>query len=79
MMLAFVRWLAAWALESIAGDSIFANTLRASRTKSVAEYWALTRKRDDFVKQWYQEVWSEALGLDGIIAPVQAVPQLPHG
>lgn len=78
-MLAFVRWLAAWALERIVGDKIFADTLRASRTKSVGEYWALTRKRDDFIKQWYQEVWNEALGLDGIIAPVQAVPQLPHG
>ena len=61
------------------GDKIFADTLRASKAKSVAEYWALTRKRDDFTKAWYQEVWNEALGLDGVIAPVQALPQLPHG
>ncbi|TEB29057.1 amidase [Coprinellus micaceus] len=76
---AFVRSFAGWAIESVVGDKIFADTLRASTAKSVGEYWALTSERDDFTKEWYQEVWNDTLSLDGVLAPVQALPQLPHG
>jgi hypothetical protein len=53
--------------------------LHVSREKSVSEYWSLTQQRDEFIKEWQDQVWDEKLGLDGIIAPVHAVPQLPHG
>lgn len=75
----FLRWLAGWALETIGGDPIFAETLRSSRKRTVAEYYAVCKKRNEFVQQWYADIWSEERGLDGIIGPVQAVPQLPHG
>ncbi|TEB18654.1 general amidase [Coprinellus micaceus] len=75
----FVRWLATWVLDKITGDSIFTGMLHVSREKSVSEYWSLTQQRDEFIKEWQDQVWDEKLGLDGIIAPVHAVPQLPHG
>ncbi|KAJ2923905.1 hypothetical protein H1R20_g13191, partial [Candolleomyces eurysporus] len=74
----FVRSIAGWVLESIVGDKIFASALRASRAKSVTEYWALASQRDAFIRDWYSQVWDK-YSLDGIIGPVQAVPQLPHG
>uniref|UniRef100_A0A8H7XRN7 amidase n=1 Tax=Psilocybe cubensis TaxID=181762 RepID=A0A8H7XRN7_PSICU len=73
-----VRSFAAWILETFVGDKIFAETIRASRAKTVAEYWKLIHQRNECVKKFYEAVW-KAHGFDSIIAPVQALPQLPHG
>lgn len=68
-----------WIIQNVAGDSVFAGTFAASKRISVTEYWALNKKRDEYTRRWSEQMWSEALGLDGIICPVQAIPQLPHG
>ncbi|TFK32784.1 amidase signature domain-containing protein, partial [Crucibulum laeve] len=73
-----IRSAAAWLIERIWGDKLFADTIRVSRVKPVHEYAELVAQRNEYAKSFYQLMWDE-LKLDGIIAPVQAVPQLPHG
>ncbi|KAL6300010.1 amidase [Sparassis latifolia] len=72
------RSLAVWIISTFFGDDIFARCMRMSRTRSVAEYWQLVAKRDVYKQLFYDEVW-EKHQLDGIIAPVQALPQAQHG
>lgn len=52
--------------------------LRASRYKSVAEHTEYAHQKQVYDALFYREVW-DALGFDAIIAPVQAVPVIPHG
>ncbi|KDR65722.1 hypothetical protein GALMADRAFT_260127 [Galerina marginata CBS 339.88] len=73
-----VRTFAAWILESFMGDKMFADNLRVAKAKSVTDYWKLNAQRDEYAQMFYEKVWSE-YGVDNIIAPVQAIPQLPHG
>ncbi|KAF9453524.1 amidase signature enzyme [Macrolepiota fuliginosa MF-IS2] len=73
-----VRSLLAWIVEHALGDEYFAEGLRVVRPKSVQEYTQLVAERDNFTSNFYKEVW-EKYGIDGIIAPVQPIPQLPHG
>lgn len=73
-----LRDIAAWIVETFLHDKIFADALRAAKNKTVREYWALAAERDRFVKNFDEEVWDK-FEIDGIIAPVQALPQLPHG
>ncbi|KAG5647829.1 hypothetical protein DXG03_007753 [Asterophora parasitica] len=75
---AFIRNFAAWVLETVLGDSIFATSVRAAKVSTVREYTELVAQREDFIKFFRKEVWDKH-GFDGIIAPVQALPQLPHG
>ncbi|KAH6916170.1 amidase [Coprinopsis sp. MPI-PUGE-AT-0042] len=75
---AFVRGILSWIVESIVGDKIFANVMRMAGVKGVGEYWSFAAKRDRFALE-FQEKTFKKLGLDGIICPVQALPQLPHG
>lgn len=74
----FVRSFAAWVIETFFGDTMYANGIRSARVKTVTEYWHFTAKRDEFIRKFYDEVWIK-YGLDGIIAPTQALPQLRHG
>jgi Asp-tRNA(Asn)/Glu-tRNA(Gln) amidotransferase A subunit family amidase len=74
----FLRAIAGWVFETLMGDKHFANALRQVRVKSVNEFWKLTAERDDYILAWHKEVW-EKHKFDGIIAPVQALPQLLHG
>ncbi|KII87208.1 hypothetical protein PLICRDRAFT_113002 [Plicaturopsis crispa FD-325 SS-3] len=74
----FLRSMASWVIRSLLGDSLFAGVLGASRVKPVAEFVEWCSRRDDYKKLWYKEVWGEH-NFDGIIAPVQAVPCIPHG
>ncbi|KAF9054357.1 amidase [Panaeolus papilionaceus] len=73
-----LRNFAAWTIETFFGDKIFADTMRCSRKKPVADYWDLSAQKGEFVKRFYEHVWDK-YNFDGIIAPVQALPQLPHG
>jgi len=82
-------------METFFKDTLFSGTLRMSKEKSVGEYWKLLSQKQTYVDRFYQEVrkvqtqafctavtaqqiW-DGQGFDSIIAPVQAVPQLPHG
>ncbi|KAJ3510734.1 hypothetical protein NLJ89_g4506 [Agrocybe chaxingu] len=73
-----IRTLATWVMEALWGDKIFANTVRVTKAKSVTEYWKLLSEKGAYVRRFNEEVW-EKHGFDSIIAPVQALPQLPHG
>ncbi|PPQ65493.1 hypothetical protein CVT26_000133 [Gymnopilus dilepis] len=73
-----VRVFAAWVLETYLGDKIFAEAIRVTKSKSVTEYWKLIYQKEQYIQRFYQEIWNTQ-GFDSIIAPVQAIPQLPHG
>jgi len=73
-----VRIFASWVLETFMGDELFAEALRVTKAKSVTDYWKLISQKEQYVQRFYEEVWN-AQGFDSIIAPVQALPQLPHG
>lgn len=94
MIIGFVRSIASWLLDTFVGDSTFTTMLRASRYKSVQEYVASSEQKNKYEKLFYEEVrllllwhlqWTnmaqvwDKQAFDGIIAPVQAVPAIPHG
>ncbi|KZS94601.1 amidase signature enzyme [Sistotremastrum niveocremeum HHB9708] len=73
----FIRWLAIKVVLAIKGDTVFTEGLSNSRVKSVREFWGLAKQRNEFNKAWNVAVWDHH-AFDGIIAPVQASPALPH-
>ncbi|EMD38846.1 hypothetical protein CERSUDRAFT_104159 [Gelatoporia subvermispora B] len=73
----WVRSLCDWAVRAAYNDHIFARIVRAARKKSVYEFWQWTDMRDKYRELFYREVWDKH-ELDGIIAPVQAIPALPN-
>jgi hypothetical protein len=81
----FLRATLAWVMDTIIGDTQFATLMRGGRPKSVAEFYEVTKERNQLTRRLYAEVWNnkaivgEEGGLDGIIAPVQAMPTVPHG
>ncbi|PPQ63300.1 hypothetical protein CVT24_006745 [Panaeolus cyanescens] len=75
---AALRAFAVWAIETFIGDKIFSDTMRYSRKKGVSEYWNLVAQKHEYTRKFYEKVWDK-YNFDGIIAPVQALPQLPHG
>jgi hypothetical protein len=75
------RWLRltlSWVIENVVGDRTFATLARDARPKSVAEYLQLTVKRKALGHRMKSEIWDKH-GLDAVIAPVQAMPTIPHG
>ncbi|EJD07629.1 amidase signature enzyme [Fomitiporia mediterranea MF3/22] len=74
----FVRAIAAWVARTFLHDEVFASCLESSRVKSTKEFFDTVAKRTELRKRWYEQVW-ENFKFDGIIAPTQAVPALPHG
>ncbi|KIM69363.1 hypothetical protein SCLCIDRAFT_102685 [Scleroderma citrinum Foug A] len=74
----FVRNLMCWGIKTFYGDSIFPRFFNQARTKSVVEYCEIVNQRNKVADAWYKEVWGEHQ-FDGIIAPVQALPVIPHG
>ncbi|KAL5536849.1 hypothetical protein ACEPAF_672 [Sanghuangporus sanghuang] len=74
----FIRNLATWIVRNLLHDDFFANCIDNARVKSVNEFYASIAKRDRLRKCWYEEVWQK-YKFDGIIAPVQATPAVPHG
>ncbi|KAI8996557.1 amidase signature enzyme [Trametes punicea] len=74
----WLRNSCAWLISKLYKDEVFPDTMRATYGKSVEEYHRWVRERDDFTRMFYREVWDK-YGFDGIIAPVLAMPGLPHG
>jgi len=74
----FVRYLVGWAARTFLGDPFFERVFLNSRERSVKEYWAVTKDRDEYSKLFFSEVWDKH-GFDGIICPVNALPTIPHG
>ncbi|KAF8817567.1 amidase [Phlegmacium glaucopus] len=73
-----VRTFAAWILETFWHDKLFADTVRIAKSKSVHDYWKLISEKNAYTKRFYETVLDKH-GFDSIIAPVQALPQVPHG
>jgi len=74
----FVRSIASWIIEKAMGDSMFATLMRASKYSSVREFNEYAHQKKQYEKLFHEEVWDK-MQFDGIIAPVQALPALPHG
>ncbi|KAF8733457.1 hypothetical protein AX14_003820 [Amanita brunnescens Koide BX004] len=74
----FLRSFMAWLLEKFAGDKIFAEVLRNACVKPMEKYMKLCEERNKYNKMFYDEVY-EKHELNCLIAPVQAMPQVPHG
>lgn len=73
-----IRAVAGWVITNVLGDAYFASLLALARAKPVKEFWQWTAERDAYGRDFYDNVWDKH-SLDGIIAPVIATPQLPHG
>ncbi|KAJ3553614.1 hypothetical protein NM688_g3512 [Phlebia brevispora] len=76
-MFGWLRSLASWIVSTVLGDTIFGNILYGARTRSVDEYWKATEEAREYARMFNREVW-EKHEFDGIIAPVQSLPALPH-
>lgn len=74
----FVRKLACWIAKTFLGDSLFSQLFSLAREKSVTEFTDLTDQRNEITAAWYEQIWDK-YGFDGIIAPVQSLPVIPHG
>nr|VWO94633.1 Indoleacetamide hydrolase (IAH) (EC (Indole-3-acetamide hydrolase) [Ganoderma boninense] len=79
----WVRNGAAWMLARFVKDDKLPGTVRAAGTKSVQEFHKWVSQRDEYalliiVLDVVVQVWDKH-GFDGILAPVLALPALPHG
>jgi len=74
----FLRPFASWIISFFLKDEQFASAVNSTGVKSVREYLRWVARRDKYNAKFYEEVWNKHQ-LDGIIAPVLAIPQLPTG
>lgn len=74
----FVRKIMCFVAQTFIGDRMFPRFFSQARTKSVLEFCEYTNRRNEVEEAWYKEVW-DTYQFDGIIAPVQALPVIPHG
>ncbi|KAE8224081.1 hypothetical protein CF319_g2977 [Tilletia indica] len=58
-------------------DPRIAMVMTAPGRKNALEYQNWVEKKHDFIGQWKKDVW-DGMDLDGIIAPVHAIPALHH-
>ncbi|EKM49959.1 uncharacterized protein PHACADRAFT_264416 [Phanerochaete carnosa HHB-10118-sp] len=73
----WARSLVSWILRHPMGDTVFADIMSICKPVSVDEFWSTIDQQKDYVRKFYKEVW-EKYEFDGIIAPVLAIPPLPH-
>ncbi|CAD6892028.1 unnamed protein product [Tilletia laevis] len=73
----FVYRIIAFICKWVLRDRRLAMIMKAPGQKSALEYQRWVAKKQDFIGEWREQVW-DGMGLDGIIAPVHAVPALHH-
>ncbi|KAI9440853.1 amidase [Lactarius indigo] len=73
----FVRTAASWVISNFVGDTKFASFLTHSYKKTVRLFYTYAKDKTAFEQQTRAALWSAPL--DAILAPVQAVPAVPHG
>ncbi|KAL9936250.1 hypothetical protein V8E36_005092 [Tilletia maclaganii] len=73
----FVHLLMSFVARFVLRDWRVAKIVSSFSMKSARELEGWMGRKSDFVERWNEEVW-EGYGLDGIIAPVHAVPALHH-
>jgi amidase len=68
-------------IHNFIGDTTFASFLAHSHRKSVLQYYNYVADKLEFEKQTRAALWGTApdRALDAVLAPVQAVPAVPHG
>ncbi|KZV71564.1 amidase signature enzyme [Peniophora sp. CONT] len=71
----FIRSFAAWAISFY--DPIFAHLLTQSRHKTVLELKDYVTQKLEYERDYRRLAWAENK-FDAIIAPVQAIPAVPH-
>ena len=78
---AFVRAFAGWVIHNLIGDTTFASFLAQSHRRSVRQYYDCVADKLQFEQQTRASLWggSSKPALDAVLAPVQAVPAIPHG
>jgi Asp-tRNA(Asn)/Glu-tRNA(Gln) amidotransferase A subunit family amidase len=74
-----VRAAAGWVINTFIGDAKFASFLALSRKKTVRQYYDFVADKLAFERDARGLLWGGSPGLDAVIAPVQAVPAIPHG
>ncbi|KAF8184988.1 amidase [Mycena galopus ATCC 62051] len=74
----FLRSLACWFIRFFFKDEKLASAINSTGAKSVREYLQWVARRNKYNAKFYEEVWDKH-ELDGIIAPVLAIPQVPTG
>lgn len=70
-----LRSFAAWAISFY--DPIFAHLLTQSRHKAVSEVYDYVAEKLEYERLYRKFAWEENK-FDAIIAPVQAIPAVPH-
>ncbi|KAK0239322.1 amidase signature domain-containing protein [Armillaria nabsnona] len=73
-----LKALAHFILSKILDDWRAADVIMAAGSKSYSQYSKWIEKRQAYNEMFYMNVWNK-YGFDGIIAPVQALPQLLEG
>ncbi|KAI0731179.1 amidase signature domain-containing protein [Earliella scabrosa] len=73
----WLRNVLAWAARRLFGDDTLARVMLASRPCSMPEFTQWVRRRDAYRRVFHEQVWDK-FGFDGVIAPVLALPALPH-
>lgn len=53
---AVVRIFATWIIESFLDDKLFADSIRATKAKSVSDYWKLISERNEYVTHFNETV-----------------------
>ncbi|KAF8903595.1 amidase signature domain-containing protein [Mucidula mucida] len=74
----FLTALVGWVLRTFLKDPKAADVITSAGSKSYLEYSEWVGRRQQYALDFRKKVWDQ-YGFDGIIAPVQAMPQLPHG
>ncbi|KAG8983234.1 hypothetical protein FRB90_006210, partial [Tulasnella sp. 427] len=74
----FVRSLACWLARAVKGDYSWSALFSNSHARTVGEFWAETKAKNEYIKFFHENVW-EKHGFDGIVCPVNALPSVPHG
>ncbi|KAJ7445802.1 amidase [Mycena galericulata] len=74
----FLKQFVAWCVKTFFKDTKLASFLLASGEKPVRDLMKWTRRRNEYNAKFYDQVWNR-YSLDGIVAPIQALPQAPTG
>jgi Asp-tRNA(Asn)/Glu-tRNA(Gln) amidotransferase A subunit family amidase len=66
-------------IRNFLGDAKYASLLASSHKSSVHEYYNYVAGKLALEQQTREYLWGGELAIDAILAPVQAIPAVPHG
>jgi hypothetical protein len=74
----FVRAFVARVIRNFIGDAKFASIFTSSRKISVYQYNSYVAEKLAFERQTREALWDGDVPIDALLAPVQAIPAMPH-